>query len=267
MLAPWRTGMPDRPAAPLDRPFRDGRVRKRWRWIGAFSDELMLCAAVARIGPARLSWWAVWDREQQTLTELTRRRAHTVQLSADTVAVSDGLVRMDLRVQHSGTPVETISPHGGASHIWTCKTPVTVTGEVRVGERRFAVAAPGLIDDSGGYHARHTDWRWSAGVGTASGGAAVVWNLVAGLHDAPGASERTVWVDGEPHQLPPLGFADDLSRVGDLRFRAEATRVHRENLLVAATDYEQPFGTFTGELPVAGAITGYGVMERHSVRW
>src|SRR4051812_41203575 len=114
MLAPWRTGMPDRPAAPLDRPFREGRLRKRWRWIGAFSEELLLCAAIARIGPARVSWWAVWEREMRTLTENTRRRGHAVRLGADTIAVEDGLVRMDLRVAPAGEAVETISPHEGA---------------------------------------------------------------------------------------------------------------------------------------------------------
>ena len=35
-----------------------------------------------------------------------------------------------------------------------------------------------------------------------------------------------------------------------------------------ASDYEQPFGTFTGALPVAGALrAGWGVMERHEARW
>jgi hypothetical protein len=33
-------------------------------------------------------------------------------------------------------------------------------------------------------------------------------------------------------------------------------------------DYEQPFGTFAGELPGAGELReGYGVMERHDVVW
>ena len=41
-----------------------------------------------------------------------------------------------------------------------------------------------------------------------------------------------------------------------------------ENLLLVASDYEQPFGEFTGSLPLAGELrTGWGVMERHRVRW
>ena len=65
----------------------------------------------------------------------------------------------------------------------------------------------------------------------------------------------------------PLAF-DGLRGVGDLRFAAVATRSRRENLLIASSDYEQPFGTFAGELPVAGPLReGWGVMERHDVRW
>jgi hypothetical protein len=257
--------MPDRPDAPLDRPFRDGRLRKRWHWVGAFADDLMVCAAVARIGPARVTWWALWDREMRTLAEHTRRRGHSVRLGHNVVEVADGPVRMDLRLA-PGTPVETLSPHGG-SHIWTRKTPVRVTGGVSLGERHFTLDAPGLSDESAGYHAHHTSWRWSAGVGTTAAGVAVTWNLVTGVHDASAASERTVWLDGVPHHVPPQAFADDLSGVGGLAFTAEATRVHKENLVLLATDYVQPFGSFAGTLPVAGEITGYGVMERQAVRW
>jgi hypothetical protein len=34
------------------------------------------------------------------------------------------------------------------------------------------------------------------------------------------------------------------------------------------SDYRQPFGTFTGELPGGFPLAdGFGVMERHAVRW
>ena len=79
-------------------------------------------------------------------------------------------------------------------------------GWAAVGGRRLAVDAAGLVDESAGYHARHTAWRWSAGVGVAESGEPVAWNLVAGLHDAPAASERTVWVAGEPREVGPVRF-------------------------------------------------------------
>ena len=58
-----------------------------------------------------------------------------------------------------------------------------------------------------------------------------------------------MWVDGTPHEVGPLPFADDLSSVGDLRSEAVAVRARRERLLVFASDYEQPFARFSGSLP------------------
>src|SRR5207253_1617009 len=101
------------------------------------------------------------------------------------------------------------------------------------------------VDDSAGYHARRTSWRWSAGVGTAAdaAGTPVAWNLVSGIHDADAASERTVWVDGVAHEVGPATFAPDLGSLtaggACLAFAAEARRARRENLLVVASDYEQ----------------------------
>jgi hypothetical protein len=268
MLAPWRTGDPGRPGVPLPPGpmplLRGTRPLKRWRWVGAFADDVLLCVAVARVGPIGVSWWAIWDRESRTLAENTLRGGSAVSIDGPTATVADGPARVELTVTE--TPgVETVSPHG-REYIWTRKQATRVTGTASVGDRRFTLDAPAIVDDSAGYHARRTDWLWSAGVGTNAAGASVAWNLVTGLHDAEAASERTVWVDGEPHHVAPQAF-DGLDGVGGLRFTPEATRTHRENRLIAATDYEQPFGTFSGELPVAGPVTGLGVMERHSARW
>jgi hypothetical protein len=206
---------------------------KQWRWLGAFGPDVMLCVASARVGVARTAWWAVWDGRE--LRE--GRRAGRPELEFV-----------------PGRPIEATT--GPA---WTRKTPGRVTGTVL----GHAVDLPALLDESAGRHARHTSWLWSAGAGVTESGAAVVWNLVEGMH--PG--ENTVWVDGEPHAVAPPRF-DGLHGVGGLRFAAAATRARRENWLIIASDYEQPFGSFEGELPVAGRLReGWGVMERHEARW
>ena len=229
----------------------------------------MLCAATARIGPARVSWWAVWDRGRRTLAERTTYGRGGVRIEPGRVRVDDGPVTFDLRLDlDPAEAVETVSPHG-SQYAWTRKRGgVPMRGAVTLGDRTHVVAAHGIVDESAGYHARHTAWRWSAGVGVSAAGAAVAWNLVDGLHDGAEASERSVWIDGVAHEVGPLAFAADGTGVGDLAFTAEATRSRRERLVVVSSDYEQPFGSFSGSLPVAGELTaGWGVMERHSATW
>jgi hypothetical protein len=236
-----------------------GRPLKRWTWVGAFGPELMVCAAVARIGPASAAWWAVWDRAAQNFCERSLRRAGGLVVTPSRALVP-GVMELEVG---DGAPVEVVSPHG-AQHIWTRKRGgVDVWG--RVGDRR--VELRGLVDESAGYHARRTAWLWSAGVGVLASGEPVAWNLVDGVHDAPVNSERTLWVDGEPRELPPQRF-DGLAGVGGLRFAAEATRARRESYVLLRSEYEQPFGTFAGVLPEAGELReGWGVMERHAVAW
>ena len=169
------------------------RMHKAWTWLGAF----MLCAASARVGPARTAWWAVWNGE-------------------------------------------------------------------RLHERSYRRSGP--IDESAGRHPSMT-WWWSAGAGELADGRAVTWNLVDGLHDGLQESERAVWIGGVPRHVPPQPF-HGLDGVGELRFTAVATRARRERLLLVSSDYEQPFGSFAGSLPAAGELrSGWGVMERHRVRW
>jgi Protein of unknown function (DUF2804) len=254
------------PPAPM--PRRQGRrPLKRWRYVGVFGPDVMLCAGVARVAGLRQAFWAVWDRRAQRLWERTLLRRGRVVLPDGALRVADREVAIDLVVAPAGEPVEVTSRHG-ASYIWTRKVPLRATGLLTLEGRTVAVDSAGLLDDSAGYHARRTEWEWSAGTGTTAAGRAVAWNLVAGVHDDPAASERTVWVDGTAHEVGPVAFAAGLDRVGDLRFEAEAERVRRDDLVLLASDYRQPFGTFAGTLPDGTELaSGFGVMERHRARW
>ena len=164
--------------------------------------------------------------------------------------------------------MEVASP-SGRQYIWTRKQGgVAARGTAVVDGREIAIDAEAVVDESAGYHERRTWWRWSAGVGRGESGERVAWNLVTGVHDAPEASERTVWVDGAPREVGPVEFADDLSAVGDLRFSEWSRREANTNLLLFRNRYVQPFGVFSGELPGGPRLAeGYGVMEEHDVRW
>jgi hypothetical protein len=222
----------------------------------------MLCAGVARVAGVPQAFWAVWDR-QRLWERTTLRRGH-VDLPDGAARVADREVAIDLVLEPAGEPVEVISRHGG-SYIWTRKQGgIRARGTVN----GHPVDARGIVDESAGYHARRTAWVWSAGVGRAESGAGVAWNLVTGVHDAPEASERTVWVDGESREVGPVEFARNLSGVGDLDFKEWSAREDHTNLLLFRSDYRQPFGTFGGRLPDGTVLAeGYGVMEEHDVRW
>ncbi len=254
-------------------PARQGlRALKAWRYVGVYGPELMLCAAAVRIGPARQSFWAIWDRRERLLRERTAFGRGAMRLTAGHLRIDDRDVAVDLALDERAG-IETVCP-SGASYAWTRKQGgVRAHGTAVLSGRQHAIDARAVIDDTAAYYERHTRWHWSAGVGTALDGRAVAWNLVAGVNDPPTGSERTVWIDGNPREVGPCVFAEDLSSArfsegGALVFTPEAERERRDNLLLLRSHYRQPFGTFVGELPGrVEFVKGYGVMEAHDVFW
>ncbi|HTX31306.1 MAG TPA: DUF2804 family protein [Solirubrobacteraceae bacterium] len=233
------------------------RPLKAWRYIGAYSPELMLCIGRVRVGPLHQSFWAVWDRER--LHERTLIGSRQLRLTPGRAEVNAPDARIALSFNE--TPgVETVG-RSGASYAWTRKQGgVLLTGTVCLGGVTRELHARGVIDDSAGYHERHTSWRWCAGVGIGVDGRELAWNLVEGVHDAPVNSERTVWVDGEPREVPRTA--------GDgLRFDPQAERSRRDNLLIIRSAYRQPFGTFSGDVAGIALAEGYGVTEAHDAWW
>jgi hypothetical protein len=257
----------DLPLPPARMPARRGRrPLKAWRYVGVFGPDLMLCVARVRIGPARQSFWAVWDRATQRLYQRTALTGGAVELGPGRALVRDGGVEIELVLEETDG-IECVCPCGH-SYAWTRKQGgIAAHGTIRVKGSQRAVNARGIVDDTAAYYERHTAWRWSAGVGTGRDGAALAWNVVDGVNDPPQLSERTLWVDGEPQELEATRFAADLSRVGDLAFHAEAERTRKDNLFLVRSRYRQPFGTFSGTVGGHELATGYGVMEDHDVYW
>jgi hypothetical protein len=266
---------------------RGGRPLKRWRYVGIFSEQLMACAALVQVGPARQSFWALYRRETDELRERTRMlpRARTLRLDHCThdpdgspaepgrLLIEDGGVALDVSLtEEAGFRAR--CPHG-REDVWTRKQAgVSARGTLTVdGGEPAQVRARAVIDDTAGYHARHTEWWWTAGLGQSADGRAVAWNLVSGVNDPPSGSERAVWIDGRPSEAPPVNFSADLRRVtgedgSELRFHAEAERSHNTNLLIFRSDYRAPFGAFSGSLPGGVALAhGLGVVEHHRALW
>lgn len=296
---PWRgpgEGRPDLPLPPDELPLRRGGLwRKRWRYVGAFSDELLVCAARVSVGPLGQTFWAIWNRGERKLWERTRLlvpgargdvwtegRDGTGQIlhapdEGSVVRIESkhpeaGEVRAFLR-SGGGRWVEAVCPTEDGQYTWTRKrVDVPIECDVRLGGNRLISKARGVEDESEGYHPRHTVWNWSAGVGTTADGRSVGWNLVSGINDPPELSERAIWVDGEPTEPGPVEF-EGLDAIGfadgaRLEFSGECERRRDERQLFVRYSYRQPMGTFSGTLPGGIALaSGLGVMEHHDAEW
>jgi hypothetical protein len=264
------SGLPLPPARM--RAARRGRPLKRWRYLGAYSPEVMACVCDVRIGPARQRFWAVAEPGRPIVTRTTMG-AGGLRIDGSHARVESEDVLIDLTADEDGG-VESLHPSGRSGYVWTRKQAgIPVRGRVRVGGREHELECLGVIDDTAGYHRRHTQWRWCAGVGRTEDGERAGWNLVVGVNDPPKGSERAIWIGGEEFEPGPVEIAEDLSRVGfaeggELRFEPWCERAERTNLLVVRSSYRQPFGEFSGELPGGFRLSeGLGVMEWHDVRW
>ncbi|HEY8466922.1 MAG TPA: DUF2804 family protein [Solirubrobacterales bacterium] len=296
---PWRgpgKGRPALPLPPAKLPLRfAGTTRKRWRYVAVFADELMLCAARVQVGPLGQTFWAVLDRErgelvERTVTLLPGARGE-VWTEAEAGAVrwapegecttriegreprTRERVRAFLRFGNGGRWVESVCPNGAGGYVWTRKRAgAPIAYDVRIGERRLRGEAPGIEDESAGYHPRRTVWNWSAGVGELADGRTVAWNLVEGVNDPQRNSERAIWVEGAPFEPEPVRFEGlDAVAFADgarLEFTAEAERAKAENRMIVRYSYRQPFGAFRGTLPGGLELArGLGVMEHHDATW
>jgi hypothetical protein len=272
--------VPSKPPPASRRPtrtpaFSGGRPLKHWRYVAVFSEQLMACAALVQVGPARQSFWALYRRDADELRERTRMlpRQRELSLEPGRLLLRDRGVALDLWLDE-GDAIEALCANG-RKQVWTRKQAgIAARGTLALdGGPTHELRALAVIDETIGYHARHTEWWWSAGVGRSPDGAALAWNLVAGVNDPPSGSERAVWIDGTPSETVPVEFSESLLRVhsadgSTLRFHPEAERSHDQNLLLLRSEYRAPFGTFSGTLPGGVALAhGLGVVEHHRALW
>src|SRR5688572_28852939 len=162
-------------------PLHRRRPLKRWRYVGVYTPELMLCVGDARIAGVPQRWWAI-ALPDGTLAERTTIRRGGVSIQGSRVRVRARDVEIELELDERD-PVEVVSA-AGDSYVWTAKqAAIPVRGFASLKGERYGIDSDSaFIDDSAGYHLRHTAWRWSAGVGRTEDGRRVGWNLVTGLH-------------------------------------------------------------------------------------
>jgi Protein of unknown function (DUF2804) len=251
---------------------RDGQLRKRWRYIGVFGEEVMLCAAQAEVGPLGQSFWVMWDREgrRHDARTMLRPGSREVTMDGPKLEIDSPGLRASLRLGQC-LPIEAICP-SGSGWDWTRKRAgVPIKGTIEVPGKRWEVSARGVDDESAGYHQRHTSWRWSAGVGRSDDGRRLAWSLVEGVNDPTENSERAIWIDGEPSEPGPARFDGmagiELPGEDRLDFASESAHARDENFLLIRSRYRHRFGTFSGSLGGFSLAEGLGVMEEHDAVW
>jgi Domain of unknown function (DUF2804), C-terminal len=249
-----------------------GQNRKRWRYVGVFGPELMLCAARAQVGPLWQSFWVLWDRGEGRRYDHTSLRpgSREVRMDGGRIEIEARDVRASLALGDAAA-VEATCP-SGSGWGWTRKRAgVPVRGAVEAGDRRWEIDALAVDDESAGYHRRHTSWLWSAGVGRAADGRSLAWNLVEGINDPAEGSERAIWVDGEPFEPRPVSFRGldgiEFADGGSLGFQPKCERARSDNLLLIRSRYRLRFGSFSGVLEGLPLAEGLGVMEEHDAHW
>ena len=286
----------------LAAPFARGRIwtglhAKRWHYAGVISESAFAAVAVVDLGWVASAFAYCFDRRARRLradcswlgapvvaaTVATRpgsgaRSVFAVGGDWHVVGRGPGFA-MDAHLDAGAAPPSlcAIAPiQDGVASCTHKTTNLPARGWVEAGGERLSLDGGwGSLDQTSGLLARDTHWRWAAAAGPRIG-----LNLSAGFM---GDSENAVWVDGRLHRLAGAKFELDVSdperpwhiRTAEgaleLTFTPDGLRRQDKDLVVAASRYVMPFGTFRGRLRLGGVevpVTDLpGVTEHHVARW
>ena len=282
---------------------------KRWQYVGVGHAHWFIGVAIVDVGWCMSSFVYVFDRRsQKVVLDWTQDglpgwsggitdqpvmggaarfkglgAALSIVTEGDVIAVRVKTRRLQLRCDLSWRQAPpfllAVGPvDQGLVHA-TQKSPgLPVVGEFELdGERHALHGALGSLDSSNGLLARDTAWRWACAHDRRVG-----FNLQEGYF---GNQENVLWLDGALIPLGAAKFDFDPQRplspwrvqtddgLLDLHFRPEGARQADRNLVVAASYYIQPVGTFHGTVrarPGGAAVSVdglLGVTEDHRSRW
>lgn len=285
---------------------------KRWHYVGMGNAQCFVGLAMVDVGWINTAFVYVFDRHsrrllvdasQNGLPGLTAHLStqpwhgarswfrfagmdlHLENTAPDTLTLHarvGKVLRMEaeLTLPPESECLSAIGPigNGGCAHATVKTSALQTRGKVEVAGRRFALDdACASLDYSNGLLARHTAWRWASAHSPTVG-----FNLQQGYF---GTQENALWLQGQPWPLGAAHFDFDPQAplkpwhiytedgLLDLQFTPEGARQESKNLLIAASYYIQPIGTFHGTVrPHAGASATpvqalLGVTEDHRSTW
>jgi hypothetical protein len=274
---------------------------KRWHYVALACEELFCAVAIVDLGWTSTAFAYVFCRRERKLlasfaqdgvpglsaslashgagTSRFRFLSSKIRIGAQSLTLDCGKLQIDARFAGSAQQLLAVGTvAGGSVHATQKSGGAALDGQVRVGPRRFSLdGGVASVDYSNGLLARHTDWRWACAHSLTLG-----FNLQAGYF---GANENALWLDGRIMPLAAAVFdfdtADPMAPwhvhttdgLLDLHFTPEGLRRDDKDLLIAASHYVQPIGSFSGwvkRTPGSAAIgvtALVGVTEDHHSRW
>ncbi|MES2295408.1 MAG: DUF2804 domain-containing protein [Pseudomonadota bacterium] len=295
----------------LQRPYRRGGVwrhfhHKRWHYVALSTADFFCAVAIVDIGWTNTAFAYAFDRRARKVVAALSRDGlpgltaqvgghagadSSFRFLGERIAVratGQGEFALELRcrqfeidAQYGGDAPLLLAVGevaGGSVHATQKSSALALSGFLKIGAAHHALdGGVASFDYSNGLLARRTAWRWASAHGPQVG-----FNLQAGYF---GANENALWLDG---QLIALGAArfdftpdDPLAPwhittddgLLDLHFRPEGARREDKNLLIAASRYIQPIGTFSGwvkaapHAPARQVTQLVGVTEDHASVW
>lgn len=285
---------------------------KRWHYVGMGNAKCFIGLAMVDVGWTNTAFVYVFDRHSKTLLVdatqdgLPGLTAHLSDCPLQGASSWFRFAGMELRLEN--TAPGTLAVHarvgkmlrldatltlppdsacltaigpiadGGCAHATVKSSALQTRGQLEAAGRSMALDdAWASFDYSNGLLARSTAWRWASAHSPEVG-----FNLQQGYF---GTQENVLWLQGQPWPLAAAHFDfDPLSPLKpwhihtedgllDLHFTPEGARQESKNLLVAASYYIQPIGTFRGTVrahasaPVQHVEALLGVTEDHRSKW
>lgn len=283
---------------------------KRWQYVGIGSGEVYVGVAIVDLGWSVTAFAYVFDRlRKRVIADWAQDGLPGLSgwVSDQPVQGAEARFRgpgASLSLQHEAgdimslrvrTPVMTLQAslslaqcapfllavgpiQGGVAHATQKSSALPLRGWVEVdGERWDLGQAVACLDSSNGLLARDTEWRWACAHSHEVG-----FNLQQGYF---GGQENVLWLQGELIPLGAAQFEFDAQQplapwrirtddgLLDLVFQPEGARSDDRDVLIAASHYVQPVGTFHGTVrrTPGGAPVQVeallGVTEDHRSRW
>lgn len=186
--------------------------------------------------------------------------------------------------QRACQPLALCSPTGAQGWTYTQKsTAMPMVGMLDWGGYQLDLSQPewsAATDDSCGVLRYVTAWHWLSLSAHLPDGQRLGLNLAAGVNDGFG-TENTLWIEGQPLELPPVLFQrldaerwQIYSADGAIRLHVHTYGCHQDstNAVLVASRFKQWVSLISGEirLPQGQVIRWQGklgLLEKHYARW